>query len=370
MPADAEQAPPTDPSGAGPKKFPCGQCGAKLEYTVGQDTLSCPYCGHETRIPQSSDEIVEIDFQAMLAELADQQDVEEFTSFHCEGCGANVEKPENVTSMECPFCGSNVVSTERSTKLIKPKSLLPFKITRDEGRRSFRDWITSLWFAPNKLKSYARLDDRLNGMYVPYWTYDSATVSYYTGQRGINRTEWYTDSQGNRQSRTVTDWYPASGTVWRDFDDVLVVASRSLPRKYADELEPWDLDNLVPYADDYLAGFRAESYQVELAEGFGMAREKMAKVIEGDVRRDIGGDQQRITSVNTQHSSVTFKHILLPVWICAYRYNDKVYRFLVNARTGEVQGERPWSWVKITLAVLAGLAVVGTVIYFIAQGQH
>lgn len=31
---------------------------------------------------------------------------------------------------------------------------------------------------------------------------------------------------------------------------------------------------------------------------------------------------------------------------------------LVNARTGEVQVERPCSWVKITLAVLAALVVV------------
>ena len=76
------------------------------------------------------------------------------------------------------------------------------------------------------------------------------------------------------------------------------------------------------------------------------------------VRRDIGGDEQRITSVNTQHDNVTFKHILLPIWISAYRYKDRVYRFLINSRTGEVQGERPWSWVKIVLLVMAVLLLI------------
>jgi hypothetical protein len=52
------------------------------------------------------------------------------------------------------------------------------------------------------------------------------------------------------------------------------------------------------------------------------------------------------------------------VWITAYRFRQTVYRVLVNARTGEVQGERPWSWIKITLFVLL-LAGLGTVAYLV-----
>jgi hypothetical protein len=147
--------------------------------------------------------------------------------------------------------------------------------------------------------------------------------------------------------------------VWNAFDDILILASRSLPKKYADRLEPWDLESLEPYGDAYLSGFRAESYRVTLREGFEEARTVMDSTIRSSVRRDIGGDHQRIHSIRTQYDDITFKHILLPVWISAYRFREKVYRFLVNARTGEVQGERPWSWVKIALAVLAGLAVIG-----------
>jgi len=76
------------------------------------------------------------------------------------------------------------------------------------------------------------------------------------------------------------------------------------------------------------------------------------------VRRDIGGDHQRITSVATQYTDIKFKHVLLPVWISAYRYRDKVYRFIINGQTGEVSGESPKSWWKVALLTVALLVVV------------
>jgi hypothetical protein len=155
-----------------------------------------------------------------------------------------------------------------------------------------------------------------------------------------------------------TRWWPVSGRVGNDFDDVMVLASRSLPPGYAEALEPWDLPDLVPYRDEYLSGFVAESYQIGLPEGFEIAKSIMAGTIRATIAGDIGGDHQRIHSVDTRYFNVTFKHALLPVWISAYRFHDRTFRFLVNARTGEVQGERPYSWVKITAAVLAAVIAI------------
>ena len=134
-----------------------------------------------------------------------------------------------------------------------------------------------------------------------------------------------------------------------------------------DELEPWDLPALTPYEDAYLSGFQSESYTVDLRGGFNIAKDKMQPDIDQKIRWDIGGDEQRILSKTTYYSAITFKYILLPVWISAYRFKDKTYQFLVNARSGEVQGERPWSWIKITLAALAGIALIGAIYYFAIQ---
>ncbi|HNK57641.1 MAG TPA: hypothetical protein PLL86_15585, partial [Leptospiraceae bacterium] len=229
------------------------------------------------------------------------------------------------------------------------------------------DWIKGLWFAPNDLSKRATASG-MDGVYLPYWTYDADTYSRYTGQRGeyYYTTESYTDSKGNTQTRQVrhTRWYPASGSVSVDFDDVLVCASKSLPQEMIDELEPWDLQELKPYDARYLSGFVTERYKIGLEEGFSVSKEKMDGPIRSKVRQDIGGDEQQITSLNTTYSNVKFKHLLLPLWISSYRYNEKIYRFVINARTGEVNGDRPWSWIKITLASIAGLAIAGAIYYF------
>jgi hypothetical protein len=258
-----------------------------------------------------------------------------------------------------------VVIGTGTSRLIKPQALIPFRLTEAEARKAMGAWLGRLWFAPNGLVEYARRGRALNGMYVPYWTFDAATRSRYKGQRGDAYYETQTvtvnvNGRSERRQQQVRKirWTPRSGWVSRRFDDVLVLASTSLPRRYTEALEPWGLDALVAYRPDYLAGFTAEGYTVPLAAGRDIAREKMAAVILQDVRRDIGGDEQQVSRVDTDYSAETFKHILLPVWMAAYRYGGKTYRFVVNGQTGKVQGERPYSAWKIALAVILGLALV------------
>ena len=357
----------------GTRQFPCGQCGAKVEFAPGTDSLKCPYCGNQTSIPARRDGIREQDYLTAAAELLEAAETEEYTSVQCGSCAALVEPSPSQEAFPCPYCGSSIVARELSQRLIKPQALLPFRIDKDEAQARFRGWIDKLWFAPNSLRKVAHTDGRLQGLYAPYWTYDSNAFTRYSGQRGDNYTVTRTR---RRDGKMVTEryqaveirWRPAHGTVTRAFDDMLVVGSHSLPRDLAEQLEPWDLENLVEYADEYLSGFTAERYQVDVRAGWTRSQERMEEVIRGDVRRDIGGDHQRINTLNTEHSLITFKHVLLPLWICSYRYQERVYRFLVNARTGEVQGQRPWSRAKIALAVLAGLVVVFTLYMAFGRG--
>jgi len=351
------------------RQFPCRSCGADVEFAPGISALECPYCGAHTEIEISGQPVAEMDLATMLARLESEAETEEVAAVQCASCGARVEPAADREAFRCPYCGASIVATETSHRLIKPQALLPFHIERKKADVLFREWIGGLWFAPNALKKLARLHGRLQGLYVPYWTYDADTASRYTGSRGDDHTETRTRTvtrNGQRVTetyrKTVTVWTSVSGNVARSFDDVLALGSNSLPRKLAEKLEPWDLESLVPYADEYLSGFQAERYQIGLAEGWQDAEGQMERVIRRDVCRDIGGDHQRIRSLDTRHENVTFKHVLLPLWICSYRYHDDVYRFLVNARTGEVQGERPWSWVKILLLAVVIAAVVVAVI--------
>jgi LSD1 subclass zinc finger protein len=351
----------------------CRECGALLKFAPGTTHLKCEYCGAANEIKEAAEPTVveEIDFEKFLNENDSGVEKQEIVTVKCGNCGAATTLKPNISSDSCPFCASPIVVTGgTANSIIKPKYLLPFKIDQKNAFDEFKKWVKSLWFAPNDLKNYVDNADKLNGMYIPYWTYDSNTDSDYTGQRGDNyvTTETYTttvNGQTQTNTRTVTKirWSYASGRVNNKFDDVLVLASTSLPEKYTNELEPWDLESLTAYNDKFLSGFRTESYQVDVKTGFEKSKVIMDGGIRASVKGDIGGDHQQITSLSTVYNDITFKHILLPVWLSAYRYNDKVFRFMINARTGEVQGERPYSVIKIVFTVL-GVIALGVGIYF------
>jgi predicted RNA-binding Zn-ribbon protein involved in translation (DUF1610 family) len=355
--------------------FPCSNCGGDMKFSTAGATLKCPYCGTENEIPvDASFEIKENDFAAILATLEHDSKQETVEVVACQSCGAEVSMEGNLAANCCPYCNTSIVSNKHSLKKIKPAYLLPFAVDHDKAVGNFRKWLKSRWFMPSDAKNQA-VRNELQGVYSPYWTYDSMTRSHYTGQRGTHYTvtERYTTTDANgktvQKTRHVTKtrWTHVSGSTSRHFDDILVIGSNKLPRKYTRKLEPWDLENLVEYNHSYLSGFLAETYSIDLKAGFITAKELMAPEIRGDVRRDIGGDEQRIHSINTDYSAIKFKHILLPLWVSSFRYDDKIYNFLVNARTGEVQGERPWSIIKIALLIIAVIAIITAVFLLIKK---
>ncbi|MEO0751376.1 MAG: primosomal protein N' (replication factor Y) - superfamily II helicase [Pseudomonadota bacterium] len=356
-------------------RFPCDQCGADFRFDPDKAQLICDHCGNTDEIAQSgpwAGTIRELDFQTALKGGLDAAEIEETRVLTCPNCAAEVQFDEATHATECPFCATPVVTGTGTHRHIKPKAVLPFALQERGARKAMTDWLGRLWFAPNGLQEYARKGRKMQGIYVPYWTFDADTKSDYRGERGTVYHETKTVTRnGKREQVRVSKvrWRSVSGRVARVFDDVLVLASKTLPKRYTDALEPWDLSALEPYSPEFLAGFRAEGYQIELEDGFTEARAHMDRVIARDVRFDIGGDRQRIHSLNTSVKDVTFKHILLPVWLAAYKYNGKTYRFVVNGRTGRVQGERPWSAIKIAIALIIGAMIAGAIGYGIALNE-
>lgn len=354
------------------ERFPCKQCGAILKYAPGTQHQVCEYCSFENQIELRAGVIKEYPLQEALEKIAVPSQIAIKHSIHCDECGANFQFKSSIHAGECPFCGTPIVTETSINKTIQPKSLLPFHINQDAASTLFQSWLKGLWFAPNAVKKYARSETKLNGIYLPFWTYDSETNTRYQGERGD---VYYIQKrvQVRRGKRLVTEtrqvakirWTPVSGQVARFFDDVLIGASRSLPRKIVDTLQPWDLEQLIPYDDNYLSGFSSEYYQVELDEGFDYAKQVMDNQIYKDIAYDIGGNHQRIHHTQTQHHNNTYKHCLLPVWSAAFRYREKSYRFVINARTGKVQGERPYSAWKIGFTVLLAIILISGGTYYL-----
>lgn len=357
-------AAPAEAAAAAEHRFPCPACGAELRFDPSSQGMLCAHCGYAEPVETGPRPLPEFDLRAAVENALPATAMEETRVARCDSCGAEVEYDAALHARECPFCAAPLVSGTGVSRHIKPQAQLPFLLSEAEARAAMTRWLGRLWFAPSDLRRYARADRALSGIYAPFWTYDAATETVYAGARGDVRYETRhvpvtIDGRRRMQAQQVArvDWRPARGRVTREFDDVAVLGSTSLPKRYADAIGPWDLSALAPYDPRFLAGFRAEAYTVGVEDGYAEAKAVMNAVIEGDVRADIGGDQQRIDRVETKVGRLTFKHVLLPMWLAAFRYRGKSYRFVVNGRTGAVEGERPYSAVKIAVAVVVGLVL-------------
>ena len=357
------------------KSFPCKQCGANLIFCADDDALKCRYCGVINQITPPPIPIEEYSFHETLKEIRESgwslnnQDKE----VKCPSCAASFTINFHTRSTSCPYCHSPIVTNMDIFMPLSPESLLPFDINEKEAKIILKKWVGNLWFAPSSLKQFTESEGKFLGIYLPYWTYDSDTQSRYHGQRGVvYQTRVTRRVFINGREQLVDDiverieWTPVSGHVRKHFDDVLIGATLTIPRKLADSLEPWDLENLTPYDDRYLSGFESETYQVALDTGFNYAQNYMEYIIREDVRAHIGGDRQQITDLKIYHDNTTFKYILLPIWTAHFKHKNKEYRFAINARNGIIKGERPYSKTKIIFAVLAVMAILGT-FFFVAE---
>ena len=335
--------------------YQCECCGAALKYEPGTAFLHCEYCGSDTPIETNVVENVnELDYMQYI-HYFEEINTQNTHVIKCRKCGAESTFDENMKSMECPYCGTPLIEADAHyERLIKPSYLLPFQVSGKEIDACLYRWLRKLWFAPDNLKERARCSENLQGVYIPCWTYDAQTETGYTGQRGVTYTV----------TETRTRWTFRSGHISLFFDDVMVPASKLIASQVVAEIENWDTENLVEMDDRFLSGFVTEKYIINLTQGFDIAQGKMAAEIDSAIRRDIGGDRQRILSRDTRFDNIKFKLILLPVYMSSYSYGKKMYHFFVNGRTGEVTGNRPYSTLKIVFTVIWGLLVLGGIIYW------
>lgn len=341
----------------------CPSCGATMHYNPSNQKLHCEFCGSEKEI---ENEVLD---KAKEYDLTDEElhrDTDwgyEHRVMSCKNCGAETNIGKDSISKFCPFCGSpNVVKEEEKETRIKPETVIPFKVDKNACINSFRSWLAGKWLAPNDLKKLA-LSDKLQGVYLPYWTFDSETESAYIAQRGDYYYTTHRDSKGRTYRRRHTRWKTVRGTYSEFFDDVMIAGSKNHRADFLNKIANYDLNSLVPYKSDYLLGFLAERYSINLKEGWIYGQGKMDNMIIQGIRRQVGGDEFRLQQKETSHSQVMFKHFLVPLWISNYSYKGKNYQYVINGQNGKVEGDYPLSPWKIILLVILGIVVI----YFIAK---
>lgn len=353
------------------QKYNCPSCGGEVQWNASKQALVCPYCGTISPAkPGSEGEIAENDLIAALRAIDPDHRgwATEKKSVRCQSCQAITVFDPTRAAQRCDFCGSSaMIPVEQQTRPVRPDSLLEFKLPETQVREAIRQWYGSRWFAPNKLGTRA-LTDTVHGIYIPYWTFDAQVAADWTAMSGdyYYVSESYTDSQGRRQTRQVRKvrWYPSSGHLDHFFNDELVPATKGVDMTLLRKIEPFPTTtDLKPYDPGFLSGWVVEQYQLDLIGAAQHARQVMEEKTRALCAQQVPGDTHRDLNVNADFSGQTFKHILVPVWLLAYTYGRENYQVIINGYTGAIAGRYPKSAIKITLLVLAILAVIGTVLW-------
>jgi len=328
----------------------CPSCGAPVD----RDDRFCNACGNPLPAPITEER------------RAPQR------HFQCKGCGSRVSVDADQRSYVCPFCDSTYVVefSPDETGRQRPEFVIGFALTQDQALEKFRQWIrTNGLFRPGDL-GQAKIERRLRGIYLPFWSFSMLAQSRWKATIGEYwyRTETYTttDSKGNTVTHTrrvrETEWWTLSGRHHHYYNGYLVSGSKGLPQSQADRIKPFQLPALKRYEPFYLAGWLSEEYSIERDEALARCRQEFHRQEQANVSAFLPGDTFRNLSLSTEFSQENSDLILLPVYLLSYRYQDKLYRFLINGQTGRLAGDKPLSWRRIWSAVGAAVGVVVLII--------
>lgn len=340
-----------------PQGEPCESCGCPVD----PNDQFCPACGtpHEVKAKETPETLKKY--------------------FHCETCGANVSIEARELSYVCPFCDSTYVveyAPDRRGRQL-PEFVIAFRITPDEAMQRFRRWIKeNSWYRPGDLH-LSKIEDRLRGVYLPFWSFSMLAQSRWSASIGEYwyKTETYTTFENGKsvtKTRRVrkTEWWPLSGRHHKYYSGYMISASRGLKQEDADRIKPFSLLAAKRYQPYFLAGWAAEEYSVEIEEAKQICHQEFYRRERSNITGFLPGDTSRNLQVQTEFSHENSDLYMLPIYLLTYRYHDQIYRFLVNGQTGRIAGDKPVSWTRIGIATAVGIAVVvlvGLAIFMLAN---
>lgn len=342
----------------------CPRCGGVMDYDPNIGILHCPYCDYTQEIEKKDTAVhraKELDFES--AEFTENCDwgVESKT-VKCKSCGATTVYDALEIANECPYCGSNQVMVANDVKTLAPGGVVPFRLDAKTAGAKFSSWIKGKLFCPNEAKASAKAE-AFKGIYLPYWTFDADTESDYSGDYGYQKRRKNRD--GNEE--VYYEWHSGSGHYTQFIDDELVCATTAHNRGMLSAIEPFDTAANVEYKPEYIAGYAAERYAIGLKDAWVQAKQAIANKLRGmcesKLRNEHRADSTRNVNVKTAYSNITYKYLLLPIWISSFTYKGKIYQFMVNGQTGKVAGQTPVSPWKVAIAILAVVAFILLISY-------
>lgn len=348
------------------KSYACPSCGANISYDVSEGGIACEYCGYVAPVKgkQVGKKADEFEFTLETLSQSTRGWGTQRQVLQCSSCGVELSIPHGTLTATCPFCASNQVNVTTSTvESLRPRFLVPFKISKEQTRQISKEWLGKGWYHPNELAA-STVMQRLTGVYLPFWTFDTQVNADWRAEVGHEvTTRHYNSSTKSWETRTKIVWRWESGRIHQNVDDFLVIGSHPnhISHRILHELFPFQMNGLVTYQPDYLAGWQALAYETTLTQAWDSAKRSIREDAKTACYQDIPTNHVRNFSMTTDFSDETWRYIILPVYIATYRFEEEVYQMMVNGQTGKIAGQKPVAWWKVWLAI-AGILSPGLIL--------
>ena len=356
----------------GIKEYPCPNCGGQLLYDPDASLLKCSYCKSTYPVQKGAEKVVEEEIKNFLQMPLQANTIIAKVSYKCSKCGSESDWPADDPAFNCPHCGNRIVNPAAFDHFpITPTGIVPFLISKSEATDAFRGWIKTGLFYQSALPLESVINN-LSGLYLPFWTFDCQTNSEWEGEGGRYYYEQQTvrNSQGNMETRSVrrTKWIYRSGSYENFFNDILVCGSSRITQDRSAAVFPYNLNAVQNFNPEFIVGWDAEISSRDTRSCYSLYRSIVDSAVHNACVAACTIDTYRNLRIRSRFSCETYKHILLPVWVCDYAYKGKNYFFLINGQTGKISGTKPFSAGKIAIAVIIAIIII-LIIGMLAQSN-
>ena len=329
----------------------CPGCGASIgiKYDPEALNLTCPFCGLVSKLPQpgTTPVIQELDFNTALQRASvNWGNIKKMIT--CANCGGStIYDAEQVTGA-CPFCGStSVTPAAENSQIMAPQAVIPFAVTKEQTQLCFDNFINSRRVASKKV--YGSKLENVVGIYLPFWTYDTLSVSAYDAHT-------YETKYAPRQY--------FKGVMTQFFDDLVIYGSDKIRNQNIKRVQEFDFQRMVPYSPKYLAGIPAERYTVGLNDGWERAKTQIKDKIKRTLNRKYRM-KASIDAIVTSYYNVKFRYVLAPIYLATYTCGKKTHTVAINGQTGKTYCEVPTFMLKLVLIPLFVMIVVLLLFFFL-----
>lgn len=337
------------------QKCPC--CGGAIEFNANTQSVKCPYCDAEFDVAAmekaagNSANIGQDNF-AWQTEASQWQsdEINGMGVYTCKSCGGEIVADATTGATKCPYCDNPVVMTSQFEGGLKPNLIIPFKYDKKAAKEALNKFIASKKMVPKVFKDQKHIDE-IKGVYVPHWLFTGTAVA--AADFKAEKVRHWSDSDNNYTETSYFDCY-RSGNM--DFANIPVDGSSKMDDTLMESIEPFNVNEAVPFSTAYMAGYLADKYDVDLDASVPRANERVKNSVVSALEKNVMSAGYSV--VIPQNSQVniangSYAYALYPVWILNTTWNGKKYTFAMNGQTGKFVGDLPLDksafWKKVAM---------------------